>query len=548
MMTKLTPILMCCCAFVLWKASIVVCAADIEEADLGAFHRPKDEPGRKAFGPSRKPFLAEIEKTETFEKWKVFEDERIRFEYPVHEAISLEVQEKGPISIGGAPVSSVDASFSKAYLLTAKGETLLVLLSAQADWLDDGICFCGAIAYDRYLIRNGNLYRFSFLNDGVLKNMQVLGAGERIMMFEWTHLPIHPAVYRRIARSIKLKRPGPWTAASCQKRVLERYGPRAAVGWLDEGTSTDTAEALLGRPTRVFVSGTYVWEYPKSEDGYRWTERLALPFTNGKLVRFDSRFFDSGLGHQQAIEGGIPWMIQAARPYEEPAERGAKAKKMPEALQKQLLELFLENADKDSGDFDEACEVMEILIEQGVRDGRALDLVRKRFQSEGGHRAAWVLHEAGQQEDVSLFVEKIRERYQRTEKERGGGFLFDDLHNWLAFVPKDDDRYPDLIRDGLSSPDEDVRESVFYFLDTAPLPKQERVKFVRAGLQDSSAEVRYRAASYFTKDKMSPQDWDLLQNAASKEKNEDTLTRMREVLKEHEMPKKRTKVFSPIRD
>ncbi|EMI41716.1 hypothetical protein [Rhodopirellula sp. SWK7] len=536
-----TRIFACSCALALLGVSTAIHAADIPEEDLGAFHRPTDEKSESFVAARAKGVLAEIAKVGTFQKWKTFEDERVRFSYPAHEAISVEVKRNEPIPVDGDRVSSVDVSFSRAYRLAVNGETFLVLMSRKAEWLDDGICFCGAVAYDRYLIRNGNLYRFSFLSDGVLKKMQVLGEGERIMMFEWTHLPIHPAVYRRIARSVELKTQGSWTEADCRKRVLDRYGPEGAVGWFDEGSSVEAVEEVLGRPTRTEAGGMHIWEYPKTEDGYRWTDGLSLPFADRKLDRFDSRYFRSGWDQQETIKGGVPWMIEVSEPYEDPPVRGAKAKRMPEQMKKELLALFLEKADNEGEHFDSLCQVMKTLVVQGVRDKRALDVVRKRFASEGGHHAAWVLHETGQAEDVTLFVDKIRELYRDAKDAPGRDFglsdLFgsSDLHNWLAFIPNDDERYPKLLRDGLSSPNEDVRDSAYYFLDSAPFSGEERIVFVRAGLKDSSARVRYLATRYYAKEKMSKRDWDLLRNAAEQEKDKYTLKKMDEVLEKQQL-------------
>jgi hypothetical protein len=524
-------------------APATLLSAQIAEQELGAFSRPADGQGQSFVTERAKGVVAEIAKTAEFKKWKSFEDDKVSFSYPDHEAISVEVKRDEPVPVDGDRVSDVDTSFSRAYRITAGGETLLVLMLREADWLDDGVCFCGEVVYDRYLVRNGNLYRFSFLEDGVLKKMQVLGDGERVMMFEWTHLPMHPAVYRQIARSLVLKKSGPWTEDVCRKRVMELYGPEGLVGWFDEGSSAESVEKVLGKPVRITSAGMHVWEFPKTEDGYRWTERLSLPFADGKLTRFGSSYYDSAWKDREAIKGGIPWMMQVAERYEEPRVRGEQAERMPEPLKKELLSLFLEKARDEDADFNSLCQVLKILVEQGVRDEKALNMVRKRFASEGGHFAAWVLHEAGQAEDVTLFIEKVRQLYRDAKDEPGRDFGLSDLHNWLAFIPDDDKRYPELLREGLQSPNADVRDDAFYFLDSAPFSGEERAAFVRAGLEDSSARVRYWCASYFSKKDMANRDWELLRNAAAREKDEATLKKMKEVLAKHDAAK-----ASPARD
>lgn len=99
------------------------------------------------------------------------------------------------------------------------------------------------------------------------------------------------------------------------------------------------------------------------------------------------------------------------------------------------------------------------------------------------------------------------------------------------------------MREGLKSLNADVRDSAFYFLDSAPFPGEERTAFVRAGLEDPSARVRYWCACYFDKKVMAGRDWELLRNVAAREKDESTLKKMKEVLAKHDAAK-----ATPARD
>lgn len=526
-----TPLFRCVFAAFFIPAGIL--NAEISEQDLGSFRRPINKGIKSFVAESAKGVVAEIANTASFQKWKNFEDDKVKFSYPDHEAITVEVKHNEPVPVDEDRVSIVDTAFSRAYRVVAGGETLLVFMLKEADWLDDGVCFCGAVVYNRYLIRDGNLHRFSFLENGVMKQMQILGDGERIMMFEWTHLPIHPDVYRQVARTMELKKEGVWTETDCRKRVFDSYGPAGMIGWFDEGSTALTVEKVLGKPSRT-EGGIHIWDYPKSDDGYRWTERLLLPFAAGKLGRFDSNYYDSAANNREPIKGGIPWMLEKAEPYEDPPVRGENAKKMPEGLKKELLSLFMEKTQDKDLDFNSLCQVLKILVEQGVRDEKALDNVRRRFAAEGGHWAAWVLHEAGQAKDVTLFIDKVRQVYKEAKEDPKRDFGLSDLHNWLAFIPESDQRYANLLRDGLKSPNADVRESAFYFLDSAPFLEGERVAFVQAGLGDSCARVRYWATRYFDKENMSAGDWEILRKAAEQEKDEGTLEEMQKVLDNHQ--------------
>ena len=513
---------------------VAILNAEISEEDLGAFTRPANEQTTSFVTERAKGIVGEIAKTKSFQQWKSFEDDKVKFSYPDHEAISVEIKRGEPVPVDGDRVSSVDTSFSRAYRITAGGDTLLVVMLREAEWLDDGICLCGTIVYTRYLLRNGNLYRFSFLENGVLKQMQVLGDKDRLMMFEWTHLPIHHKVYRQIARSLELKSEGSWGERDCRTRVIDRYGPEGVIGWFDEGSTDESIEKVLGKPTQTKSNGVRVWEYPKAEDGYRWTERISLPFADGELLRFDSDYYDSAWNDREAIKGGIPWMMQAAEPYEDPPVRGEQAKKMPADLKEELLAMFLEKANDKDADFNSLCQVLKILVEQGVQDEKALNIVRKRFAAAGDHYAAWVLHEAGHSKDVTLFIEKVRQVYAEATENPERDFGLSDLHNWLAFIPDEDERYAGLLRDGLNSPNADVRESAYYFLDSAPFPEKERTDLVHAGLNDPSARVRYWATRYYDKETMTNRDWKLLRKAAEKEKDESNLKEMRELLDDHQ--------------
>ncbi len=125
-----------------------VLAGGIPESDLGAYLRPQDDAAENFVAARAEGVLAGIAKTPEFAKWKTFEDDRVKFSYPDHEAITVEVKIGEPVPVDGDRVSDVDTSFSRAYRLTAEDQTLTVLmLKDDAAWFDDGICLCGEIVY-----------------------------------------------------------------------------------------------------------------------------------------------------------------------------------------------------------------------------------------------------------------------------------------------------------------------------------------------------------------------------------------------------------------
>ena len=513
-------------------------SAELAEEDLGAYVRPGEDAAENLVHENAAGMDGKISRVGSFAKWKIHEDDSVKFSYPDHAAITLEVKTRDPVKVDGDRVSTVDTSFTRAYRLVAGGETLGVMMLQDAEWLDDGICLCGAIDYERYLVRQGNLYRFSFLEGGVLKKMQVLGGGKRLMMFEWTHSPIHQAVYRKIARSVELIGEGGFEEKECREIVLERYGKRDAIGWLDEGASLESVKEVLGDTTRSDENENRIWETVIEEDSYRRTERFSLPFIDGKLVRFDDSYFDSGWKDQVAIKGSVAWMVEQV----DPSVRGDvfgqaddSEEKPSAALKEELLQLFFKHAadpELSALDFNGICRVLRVLVKDGLRDEKALEFVRERFAKSGGHYAAWVLHETGDAESIGLFVSKVREIYAEGTADPDETYGWSsDLHNLLSFIPKNDARYAPLLREGLTNVNDSIRESAYYFIGSDPFPAEETMEFVRAGLKDEAARVRRLAADYFDDHEVPDADRELLREISENEKDERTRDEMREALK-----------------
>ncbi len=86
------------------------------------------------------PEVAKFLKLESFEEWESYEDQFVKFRYPKHAALQLEVKEgEGGIQVEGGVCTTVDNSFSRAYILKSGEATYQVFLLNPAEWLDDGI-------------------------------------------------------------------------------------------------------------------------------------------------------------------------------------------------------------------------------------------------------------------------------------------------------------------------------------------------------------------------------------------------------------------------
>ena len=70
---------------------IAILHAEITEDDLGSFTRPTIKQGKSFVAERTQGVVGEIAKTGSFQKWNSFEDDKVKFSYPDHEAISVEV-------------------------------------------------------------------------------------------------------------------------------------------------------------------------------------------------------------------------------------------------------------------------------------------------------------------------------------------------------------------------------------------------------------------------------------------------------------------------
>lgn len=145
--------------------------AEVSEQGLGAFTRPAKAPFQIDYTLKRVKGekLKVLARMKTFEEWKQYEDERVKFSYPAHGGIELQVEERR-----GRPDDAEPAALD--YVLRVEGEVMMMmrLRLKKAEWLNDGVCLCGARVYERYRVSNGQLFRYSFLEDGTMKRMQVL--------------------------------------------------------------------------------------------------------------------------------------------------------------------------------------------------------------------------------------------------------------------------------------------------------------------------------------------------------------------------------------
>jgi hypothetical protein len=137
-------------------------------------------------GPFKDEKVAQAVRRPSFDEWVKYEDEFVVFYYPKSPYVAMRVITPGNgFRVSGEPVGiNTENTFFRAYCLMAGEITCCAVMLDRQDDFDQGICFCGSVVYDKYLFRNGSLYRFSFVYEGDIKKIQILRSGLRAVFFE----------------------------------------------------------------------------------------------------------------------------------------------------------------------------------------------------------------------------------------------------------------------------------------------------------------------------------------------------------------------------
>jgi hypothetical protein len=213
-----------------------------------------------------------------FPEWETYEDEFVRFSYPKHPAIKLEVTSEGQAtmtrSLNGA---NWDESFRKSYNLTVGGERYGWFRLEPAHGFWTGICFCGPISHRVYDVREGCLVQYSLLPGGAIKRAELLGDGLRLSALEWTHLSCSREIYEKMAESLILKLPTGDSPAKLREFTFREGGLGGKIAWLRPGQPRAEVTELLGEP--------------QSRAGKRWKW---LKKSSGALHEIEIEFMESG--------------------------------------------------------------------------------------------------------------------------------------------------------------------------------------------------------------------------------------------------------------
>jgi len=458
-----------------------------------------------------------------FTKWKHYADEGVEFDYPDDPALTLELvdsQSKKRVPVAGSPVRTETYNAQKVYRIQADGITWAVLVWSEDEWLEDGICLCGAIALRSYVIHEGALYACSFLENGTLKQFQCLGDKSRLILFESTHLPMAQGDYVRMGRSLRVKKPIQRTEADLKAETFRRYEFSGKIGWLRPGMTVNEIASLLGPPA---ARRSDAWIYKEADD--EWATIWQLPVKSGKLQLLPDGFVKGR--EVPPKEGTLRWFEQkvgSAKDVDDNIPR-----KTPQGgWQRKFFEAFVRDAAQSATNkWDSWCQCAQSLHGKGFADPRILPIVKARFlEPIPQHHARWMLDlydNAGSQE---LFKQRLNLTVQAADKavkEAGSGKparwslpdAWSDAHNLLSGIPhlERNLQLPKL----LEHPHPSIRGDAFFCLDAMPEPQ--RTAYARAGLDDLDSQVRAWAANTISKGAGSTEDLPRLRQLLANDKD-----------------------------
>jgi hypothetical protein len=200
----------------------------------GSLEMLEAQEGRKLTAEERAAF-----QTTDAERWQVFEDDILRFEYPKHPLFTVTVLDKkhpADIQVVGGVSSTADNSFERAYHLKAGTFFYGVIMVREADWFDEGLCMCGSIAFKKCLLADGTALEFSLLDSGAVKKVQALGKKHLAILFEWTHSAVPQALTSAwVVHCASKKRPAA-RRRSCTPYPRQKGVSQALLAGLNEAT------------------------------------------------------------------------------------------------------------------------------------------------------------------------------------------------------------------------------------------------------------------------------------------------------------------------
>lgn len=472
-----------------------------------------------------------------FAKWLRHEDDFLSFLMPDDPRVRLEIKTpEDRIPVAGDPIRSDEISFFRCYRLTFKDETYCLLLLDRQTTFDDSICFCGYVAYEKYLQHHGALYRFSLLENGMVQKIQILGEKLRLVVFEWTHMPIHPEVYSQIALSVQWHQP-PHDLKAVTTNVEQKYGK---AGFLEKGMDRDAVVALLGSPTSEhdgllrYVSRRSYDKPPGSEiEEVTWK----IPLTDGKLVNLSPDWCETR--RMPPEQNSVQWILarlEGLQGESDSVKLATQEELRP--LLSRVIELLPEAREEHWWIL---CHAALVLAQRDVKDSRVPEIIEKRYLDPqlSASDASEVLYEYNPKGNQTLFIKRIRLELSLARKPDAIkeqvelGYNRFPLKQLLGYVQSKCAEHNAMILEAMDHPHAGVRMDGYSCSDdlSASLARPRLIK----GLGDSSVPVRVYCAGALanlsTSYAENSENLAILRAHLTQEKDEEVIEALKEAIK-----------------
>lgn len=525
---------------------------------------PDDKHSSNYFQKANAEYVNEIKDEEhrktaakkSFANWKTFEDEFVSFKYPDHPHIELEVKTpKERVPVMGSPIGDTENTFLKCYRLAIGETTYALLLLDKKNSFDDGICWCGAVPYKKYMFHNDALFRFDLLESGDIKKVQILCNGYRLVIFEWTHLPMPQNIFVDLALGVALKT-GPYDQEMMKTEIFEKYGFDGRLGFLEVGMNKKEIESLLGAPEQSSQSSL---TYSNVEDGLKTTTKIDL---------VNDVFHGFSEGWRKEIElppkhGSVEWIKETINAdakrkgstdidpdlFDSFDDDDDDSESEPLSLEtiNYIFDRFVELAPKaKSKDWNSLCGSIHKLLERGHLDERVLPIVRERFLEEDLRQgnAAAVLHDIDSEANHDLFEKRIRLILDQARKYAANNDkkettlpvgLCDDLENLILYLGETNPRRDHFILEAMKHPHSDIRLEILDGWNA--LSSSELRQLLIKWLEDKDVSIRQASSMSFAESFGDSEDIPFLEKRLSAEKDKKTaanLTTALERLKKSE--------------
>jgi hypothetical protein len=468
--------------------------------------------------------IIDLASTPSFAQWKQFEDELVSFYYPDTSEINLNVRNlKGRIRLHDS-VGNTQNTFIRAYELKIGAFPYAIIMVDQREEFDDGICFCGAIAYEKYGFRNGSLYRYSTLGHGVVKKVQILRGGFRVEVAEWTHMFIHETAYLKIAESIRIKG-DPLLEEAARKSIFEKYGFKGRLGFVNKGFTRNQVLALLGKPSE---DAKAVIKYVETE--VRFQSIAELLFEAGHFKGFSKNSFRI---HQLPPEPGSADYLHEKIQAEYHREKGRSpiqvqydlGKLTKKDVQDSFSYFLTHGATMSEKDWREWCFTLWCLNELGHQNKAILPILKERYLEPElyQHHTEWLLRHLDLAGSQPLFQKKLRglmdqwgDLTQSRSKASRRPVPKLELLNIFSFLDKNDPVNIELFFNAMKHTSEKIRENAVRY--SKGLPVERLLPQLLESLQDESEQVRL-AGSRRLVDYADPSHEQVLQECLGREQD-----------------------------